>query len=672
MIQLHRAILFIALFMLLALVGGAFAQGTPDDFDGDGIPNSADRCPREAAPNTFDGCPRSPTLTPAPGRVDDRDGDGVLDFVDRCPDQAGTGFTEGCPSDAEPIPTAQAAPPFRFEPVAFVLNACIVGNPGPGNVNVRAEVPRNGEQTPIIGVLEEGDQFQPLYQLLDDNNTPWYASEWIADTPGTLGWVSSAVTVELPGCDDLPPPPAQPAYVDLRVCMMIVPEGVELPVYAEPLVNSPQTTLLQPRTFLPAVNARRDTENVSWLQLPNGGWVRADDVITDGRCDFDRPLLINRFVPVFGVDLSIEAIPYGGGGGGTCLITVPPGDGVVMYYVMLKDDGAAITLLQPGYAALASGAGIDANGNLWYALGAGWVDSSEVLASGNCSGLSLPPTTVDAECRVWVPTGSGGIPVRANATLTASEIGTLPEGTYQKAVARLVDTTNQVIWYAIQGVMSGWIDGTNAALLNPGVCANLPEGIPPADPDDCRLTVIAPTNISQIPDPDPAAQGGPMEPGATYTVLGVAVDDQGGIWYAIGGVWLPADDVILEGNCDDLPPYYPPQGYNCRVFVPLNGAAVNVHQTVNGVVIGSLPPGSNAVASFGAADFNGVRWYYVISNFDDVTTGWVNSLEIIENYPAVCDMLPPMFVINLDLFYEIELIPLDLPIPQEFLVAVSP
>jgi OOP family OmpA-OmpF porin len=56
------------------------------DTDGDGIPDTTDKCPHEAGPKENNGCPDR-----------DRDGDGVVDRKDKCPDEAGPPEREGCP-----------------------------------------------------------------------------------------------------------------------------------------------------------------------------------------------------------------------------------------------------------------------------------------------------------------------------------------------------------------------------------------------------------------------------------------------------------------------------------------------------------------------------------------------------------------------------------------------
>ncbi len=58
------------------------------DRDGDGIPDSEDRCPDDPGPPEFQGCP-------------DRDGDGIPDIDDKCPDVPGLPEFDGCPPPAD-------------------------------------------------------------------------------------------------------------------------------------------------------------------------------------------------------------------------------------------------------------------------------------------------------------------------------------------------------------------------------------------------------------------------------------------------------------------------------------------------------------------------------------------------------------------------------------------
>ena len=58
-------------------------DGCPDS-DGDGIQDSADKCPKIAGIAAFSGCP-------------DTDGDGIEDSADKCPTEKGLAANNGCP-----------------------------------------------------------------------------------------------------------------------------------------------------------------------------------------------------------------------------------------------------------------------------------------------------------------------------------------------------------------------------------------------------------------------------------------------------------------------------------------------------------------------------------------------------------------------------------------------
>ena len=98
--------------------GLAIFAGCPDT-DGDGIPDHEDDCPTEAGPAATRGCPdrdgdgipdKDDDCPDQPGPVElrgcpDRDGDGIPDKDDDCPDQAGPRATRGCPDrDGDGVP----------------------------------------------------------------------------------------------------------------------------------------------------------------------------------------------------------------------------------------------------------------------------------------------------------------------------------------------------------------------------------------------------------------------------------------------------------------------------------------------------------------------------------------------------------------------------------------
>lgn len=106
------------------VMGGTFGiflgrqvKPVPKDTDGDGVPDSKDKCPAIAGTIQFAGCPDTDNdgITDADdacpgiaGPADnkgcpypDRDHDGVADRDDRCPDVAGLKEQAGCPSDRD-------------------------------------------------------------------------------------------------------------------------------------------------------------------------------------------------------------------------------------------------------------------------------------------------------------------------------------------------------------------------------------------------------------------------------------------------------------------------------------------------------------------------------------------------------------------------------------------
>ena len=82
----------VIVWVLLAFTIPTLAQ-TRGDRDGDGLPNSVDKCPDQPGPRENGGCPL-PDTSGGGGSSQDRDSDGVLDCVDLCLDQTGIGLKQ--------------------------------------------------------------------------------------------------------------------------------------------------------------------------------------------------------------------------------------------------------------------------------------------------------------------------------------------------------------------------------------------------------------------------------------------------------------------------------------------------------------------------------------------------------------------------------------------------
>ena len=110
------------------------------DRDGDGVPDDRDRCPDVPGPAANHGCPEREPAAPAvpeaapaapvpaePEATADRDGDGVPDSVDRCPDEKGPKELEGCPdTDGDGVPDIDDKCP--LEPGPAQNDGCPLGD----------------------------------------------------------------------------------------------------------------------------------------------------------------------------------------------------------------------------------------------------------------------------------------------------------------------------------------------------------------------------------------------------------------------------------------------------------------------------------------------------------------------------------------------------------------
>lgn len=213
---------FMIVFLLAALISTSFGltgMAQAQDTDGDGLPDTVDRCPQEPGPRENGGCPLRDGAPP------DRDGDGVLDFVDGCPDQAGTGFTNGCPVGIVPNLTLIAPTPMVM--IWDSTDVCMFGVPltASENVNVRQEPTINSA---ILGHMQPGDQFEALLRDYDENNDVWIFGEAL---PGKYGWVFGDLLINNGQCVNLPqvihvdaPDPKVEVIFDFDTVPQMMPE----------------------------------------------------------------------------------------------------------------------------------------------------------------------------------------------------------------------------------------------------------------------------------------------------------------------------------------------------------------------------------------------------------------------------------------------------------------
>jgi outer membrane protein OmpA-like peptidoglycan-associated protein len=147
--------------------------GPPRDTDGDGVPDSRDRCAntprgatvdargcpsdtdRDGVPNGIDRCPDTPPNTPvdATGCTRDSDRDGVADNLDRCPNTpAGTPVdATGCPrdSDGDGVHDGADRCPNTPRGTPVDANGCPLDSDGDGVVDSSDRCPNTPRGVPV-------------------------------------------------------------------------------------------------------------------------------------------------------------------------------------------------------------------------------------------------------------------------------------------------------------------------------------------------------------------------------------------------------------------------------------------------------------------------------------------------------------------------------------------
>jgi hypothetical protein len=190
-------LLIMSFFSVTAQQGGSGAPTavptTNPDRDGDGIPNSADNCPRQRGPSSNGGCPEDSSNNGSGnssgsggGNQADTDGDGLGDPNDQCPTVPGTAANNGCPDGTEepctgqtgtpncdtPDPcTARASTPSCDPTEPPPTDACYVSTAERGAVNVRSEMkidPAN-----IVGIIPGPGIWVQATIRMDENGNLW-------------------------------------------------------------------------------------------------------------------------------------------------------------------------------------------------------------------------------------------------------------------------------------------------------------------------------------------------------------------------------------------------------------------------------------------------------------------------------------------------------------------
>jgi|GEM_PF-5760565 len=201
-------VLLLLLILSLGLVTQVSAQpGTPDT-DGDGLPDTSDRCPNQAGPRTNDGCPvdtdNDDTESSRPDDIPpDSDGDGTADPLDACPSRPGDGNNRGCPDGVDPNnPDTEDEPP--SSPAVQLVDAppsddCIASPEGAYGVNMRSAP---NPYSAVLHVLEPNEWAKVLF-VSPEGEDPFRAEHEFGNMMQPLG-------LTLPDPD--PDPDPDPEY----------------------------------------------------------------------------------------------------------------------------------------------------------------------------------------------------------------------------------------------------------------------------------------------------------------------------------------------------------------------------------------------------------------------------------------------------------------------------
>ncbi|MBI5929750.1 MAG: thrombospondin type 3 repeat-containing protein [Chloroflexi bacterium] len=205
---------------------------TPQDTDGDGLPDTRDRCPNVAGPLENQGCPTNIIVTRPPTNTDtdgdgipdsddlcptvagvrenrgcpvsnppnnpDTDGDGTVDTDDVCPTVAGALENRGCPVDNSPNSVPLSGPPI-FTPPTLPTDGCFVTPASENNVNVRKSADLGGE---VIGKLLIGGVY-PAEGYVVVGTEMWFVLKTYEGAVGEIGYSSRSVLLAS-SCPQLP------------------------------------------------------------------------------------------------------------------------------------------------------------------------------------------------------------------------------------------------------------------------------------------------------------------------------------------------------------------------------------------------------------------------------------------------------------------------------------